>query len=193
MARNSNTRQRILQESLQLFSKHGFHGTTFQQIADAVGITQPGVFIHFKNKMDLFAALREEVALSNREFVDTKMTIQDTAIQALQKHCCLNLEWVVKNPDQSQLIILLYHYSCFDPAMRDLNRKALETGQERILKYILSGVREKLFHTENPRQIANDIHCYIIGQSIQYLSHMKIPTNREISKNIDNYLARIIQ
>jgi len=191
MSEKLKTKDRILHSSLHLFAKSGFHGTTFQQIADDVGISQPGIFIHFKNKLDLFAALREQVAQENRDFVDSQITIQDSAFESLHKHCKFNLEWVVKNRDRAQLIILLYHYSCFDEDMRKLNLKALIAGQERLLKYILAGIREQSIVSLNPQQLAEQIHSYIIGQSIKYLALEKPPSSKAIETSVKELLARI--
>ena len=44
-------------EAADLFAKHGYHGTTTRQIAEAVGIRQPSLFHHFATKGRIAAAL----------------------------------------------------------------------------------------------------------------------------------------
>jgi len=55
------TRQRILIEASRLFSKQGYLGTSTREIADAVGVTQPGLYRHFKSKEDIVVALGEVI------------------------------------------------------------------------------------------------------------------------------------
>jgi len=51
------TRGRILDTALELFSEHGFDGTTLQQIADRLGFTKAALYYHFRSKDDLLHAL----------------------------------------------------------------------------------------------------------------------------------------
>ncbi len=52
-----DTRARILDVALELFSEHGFEGTTLQQIADRLGFTKAALYYHFRSKDDLLQAL----------------------------------------------------------------------------------------------------------------------------------------
>lgn len=53
-----DTRSRILDAALDLFSEHGFEGTTLQQVADRLGLTKAALYYHFRSKDDLLSALR---------------------------------------------------------------------------------------------------------------------------------------
>jgi AcrR family transcriptional regulator len=52
-----DTRSRILDIALELFSEHGFDGTTLQQIADRLGFSKAALYYHFRSKEDLLQAL----------------------------------------------------------------------------------------------------------------------------------------
>jgi AcrR family transcriptional regulator len=49
--------QRVLDAALELFSEHGFEGTSLQDIADRLGVTKAAVYYHFRTKDDLLLAL----------------------------------------------------------------------------------------------------------------------------------------
>ena len=51
------TRDKILNETLTLFSENGFNGTSVEQIAEKVGIKAPSLYNHFKGKEDILNAL----------------------------------------------------------------------------------------------------------------------------------------
>ncbi|WP_200814898.1 TetR/AcrR family transcriptional regulator [Blastococcus haudaquaticus] len=53
--------QRVLDAALELFSEHGFAGTSLQDIADRLGVTKAAVYYHFHSKDDLLLALVEPV------------------------------------------------------------------------------------------------------------------------------------
>ena len=56
-----NTRQRILEAALELFSVQGFEATSISQIASAVGIRKASLYSHFENKQAILDALVRDV------------------------------------------------------------------------------------------------------------------------------------
>ncbi|MGM9565057.1 TetR/AcrR family transcriptional regulator, partial [Evtepia sp.] len=56
-----NTKQEILEASLELFSVQGFEATSISQIANAVGIRKASLYSHFENKQAILDALVKEV------------------------------------------------------------------------------------------------------------------------------------
>ena len=56
-----NTKQEILEASLELFSVQGFEATSVSQIADAVGIRKASLYSHFENKQAILDALVKDV------------------------------------------------------------------------------------------------------------------------------------
>lgn len=56
------TRQLILQTAEVHFMRDGYKGTSTRQIAKEIGITQPNLYHHFKNKESLYIAVLEMVA-----------------------------------------------------------------------------------------------------------------------------------
>ena len=61
MKRNSEaTRQRIVKESINLFLRKGFKGTTMEEITDAVNLTKGAIYWYFKSKDELVETILEE-------------------------------------------------------------------------------------------------------------------------------------
>ena len=56
-----NTKQEILEASLDLFSVKGFEATSISQIANAVGIRKASLYSHFENKQAILHALVKDV------------------------------------------------------------------------------------------------------------------------------------
>lgn len=51
------TKDRVLQEALNLFSQYGYEAVSVERIAAAVGIKAPSLYAHFKSKQVLFDAM----------------------------------------------------------------------------------------------------------------------------------------
>lgn len=55
-----NTKERILNEALTLFSEKGYSDVYVGDIADAVGIKAPSLYKHYKNKQEIFDSCVEK-------------------------------------------------------------------------------------------------------------------------------------
>ena len=55
----SDTKKKIAQIALELFSQYGYSETSMRMIADQAGISKPAVYYHFPNKESLFYAIFE--------------------------------------------------------------------------------------------------------------------------------------
>ena len=53
--------QQIYDQATELFAARGFAGTSFQDIADAVGLTRPALYHYVKSKEDLLGRLVAEI------------------------------------------------------------------------------------------------------------------------------------
>jgi len=54
---SEDRRAAIMEAAIRLFSERGFRGTTTRALADAVGVSEPILYEHFKSKRDLFEAI----------------------------------------------------------------------------------------------------------------------------------------
>jgi TetR/AcrR family transcriptional regulator len=54
-------RELILQAALDVFSRHGFRGSTIDQVAEAAGMSKPNLLYYFRRKEDIHTALMQRV------------------------------------------------------------------------------------------------------------------------------------
>ncbi|RKT17218.1 TetR family transcriptional regulator [Streptomyces sp. 1114.5] len=58
----SDTRARIIEVSLELFSEQGYEQTSLREIADRLGVTKAALYYHFKTKDDIVLGIVERMA-----------------------------------------------------------------------------------------------------------------------------------
>ncbi len=83
-----DTKHRILEEALTLFSEKGYANVYVADIAERVGIKAPSLYKHYKNKQAIFDAIIEEM---NRRFMEQASSLKingaDASIDAeIYKH-----------------------------------------------------------------------------------------------------------
>jgi AcrR family transcriptional regulator len=69
-ATKGETRTRLLDTALGLFTVHGVEGTSLQMIADALGVTKAAVYYHFRTKDEITEAVAEPAVGDLTGFVD---------------------------------------------------------------------------------------------------------------------------
>ena len=72
-----NTKERIVDEALTLFSLQGYKGTTVKNIADAVGIKDSSIYKHFKSKQEILDAIVDQMKGRMEELSGTLGIPQD--------------------------------------------------------------------------------------------------------------------
>ena len=60
--KREDTKQKILEKALELFSESGYDSVSVGQIAEAVGIKAPSLYNHFQSKRAIFEAIVEATA-----------------------------------------------------------------------------------------------------------------------------------
>jgi AcrR family transcriptional regulator len=119
-------RDRILEAALKCFSRDGFHQTTTTDIVRESGVSQGTLYLYFKSKDDLIAALADD------------RHHQETALNALAGH--------EQDPLRSILALMrLYADRLSDPAQTDVLRVGMQgwaeaLRNERVRAGVLEGV-----------------------------------------------------
>jgi TetR/AcrR family fatty acid metabolism transcriptional regulator len=62
MQKNPDTRHRILNAAINIFSQKGYHNTRVDEIVAAAETSKGGVYFHFPSKQDIFLGLIDEFA-----------------------------------------------------------------------------------------------------------------------------------
>src|SRR5438128_10853959 len=62
-------RRQLLDVSLEVFARRGFHAASMAEVAEAAGVTKPVLYQHFGSKRELFLELLSDVAGAMRRTV----------------------------------------------------------------------------------------------------------------------------
>jgi AcrR family transcriptional regulator len=74
MKEHADTRSRIQEVALELFTEQGYEATSLREIAERLSVTKAALYYHFKTKEDIVASLMEDRAEALQELVDWAQT-----------------------------------------------------------------------------------------------------------------------
>src|SRR6476469_2813219 len=67
----TDTRTRLIEAAIDLFTQHSFAGTSLQMIADELGLTKGAIYHHFRTREDLLRAIVTPMLDELRIIVET--------------------------------------------------------------------------------------------------------------------------
>ena len=153
------TKAKILNAAMKVFSAHGYGGASIRAIAKASGISIGGVYLHFRNKEELYLNLIrdriEEQVLSTKETVASVGSPED----GLRSFLSLHLEYGNKNKELI-LINIREHGYAFG---REIKRKFLRSQIELLMKVLNQGINDRVFRACDTEEAARIIMATLRG------------------------------
>jgi AcrR family transcriptional regulator len=94
--RTTQLRRAMLETAAQMFADKGYSGTNLRDIADALGMSRPGLYYHFPSKEKLLEAIIEELTLSSeRELARIAREKQGEPEEALRLVVRITTLWLL--------------------------------------------------------------------------------------------------
>ena len=160
-----NTKEQILEVSLDLFSIRGYEATSISQIADAVGIRKASLYSHFANKQDILDTLVDELMKEfdqhsifikadwdDPAFTENKKGMTPEAVEAMVKG---QIRYNLHDPRISKVRKMLTIEQFQNEKLKEIQSKQ---SYEDVLKYntglIRFLIREGILKEEDPEIMA---------------------------------------
>lgn len=197
-----NTKQEILEASLDLFSVQGFEATSISQIADAVGIRKASLYSHFESKQAILDAIVKEVleqyaqhsifALADWEdpdFTKDKQHITpDAAVQMIQRQ----LRYILHDPSisRSRKMLVIEQFQ-----NRSLAKLQTKQNYEDVMRYFtgLVGflIRQGVLAEDDPQIMAAQL-CLPISVWIN-LCDREPEREREVMELVERHIRQFFR
>lgn len=149
--REKNTKERILEEALRLFSQNGYMGTSMNDIAAKLGVTKAALYKHYTGKKEILDSIVEKMNRMDMERVkkydmpEGKMEeviaeYKDTAFAKIKQFTKVQfLHWTEEEfPCCFRKMLTLEQYR--DPQMAELYQNYLAEGPLTYMTTIFEGL-----------------------------------------------------
>ncbi|UJF17115.1 CerR family C-terminal domain-containing protein [Vibrio sp. SS-MA-C1-2] len=81
-----DSKQQLLEASIELFAEKGFDNVTIRQIAESANVNSAMITYHFNNKEGLYIAVFEYIAFYLNEMINQKIDKHQEAIKLILNH-----------------------------------------------------------------------------------------------------------
>jgi AcrR family transcriptional regulator len=188
-------RAQVIEAAAALFSRRGFSGTTTREIARSVGVSEATLFKHFATKEELYAAIIEAKALTQRErilgVIGPLAEARDDA--ALLR--TLATELIARTQSDPTLMRLLFFSALEGHALADLFfRQRVQTLDVFLGRYIADRIAAGAFRPADPLQTAwNFIGMVTFHVLLHELFGQKPPPHLTRERAVEEMVTTFLQ
>lgn len=152
-----DTKERILEAALEMFSQKGYAGTNIRELTASLGLVKSSMYRHFKSKEEIWNTLLDEmIAYYGARFGSTENLppIPDSleGLVAMTRHMT---DVTIRDEKIIMTRKLLSIEQFRDDRARDLATKHFLTGLKEMFTHIFTGMMDKgLLRKDDPEMLA---------------------------------------
>lgn len=152
-----DTKERILEAALEMFSRKGYDGTNIRELTASLGLVKSSMYRHFKSKEEIWNTLLDEmIAYYGARFgsPENLPPIPDS-LEGLVEMTRQMTDVTIHDEKIIMTRKLLSIEQFRDDRARDLATKHFLTGLKEMFTHIFTGMMDKgLLHKEDPAMLA---------------------------------------
>lgn len=158
-----NSKKRILDAALKVFSEYGYKGASMRMIASTARISIGGVYLYYKNKEELYLTLIKERLDDLSDKVKTSISGIEDPVKAISTFMVLYIEYA-KSHRELILAQGREHGFAFGIDMkREFFKKQRDIIEEIITRGVQSGIFAECNAKEATKIIIGTLRGYILS------------------------------
>ena len=153
----SDTKERILEAALELFSQNGYAGTNIRELSASLGLVKSGVYKHYESKEAIWNALLDQMTAYYADHFGSAEHLPPVpdSLEALTR---LTMQMVNITVHDEKIVMtrkVLTLEQFRDDRARELATKHFLTGLTEIFTHIFAGMMDKgLIRRDDPAMLA---------------------------------------
>ena len=168
------TKQAILEAALDVFYERGVAKASLEEVARAASVTRGAVYWHFKNKIEIFEALHENLHTPFIQQILEGLEVEHpNPVEQLQT-ICTKLILKLEQDQQLRKAIQLFMFKCdysgeLATCKVRFNAKKLDKLRAFEAYFEKAQHQETLPVSADPRLLALSVNCFFRGVVSEYL------------------------
>jgi TetR/AcrR family acrAB operon transcriptional repressor len=163
------TRQQIIDAAREVFLARGVSRSTLEHIAAQANVTRGAVYWHFKNKTEIFHALRDQVFLPLIDRMDDTLAVESNVdpLTQIENSLCDTIQELNENTEMRQtyeiMMIKCEYVDEFATVLQQILNNCSNITEKMQLAYERAKSINMLVDTHTPRALALDTHLFFSG------------------------------
>lgn len=177
-------KNQIVKTATDLFARKGYHETTVDEIAQALGIAKGTIYNHFQNKEDLYqVSIQEGINLFKKELhlaVEEAPSTQDKISNIIKR------QLFFYEREKALVLLFLTEFCSPDQQRGSIFATKLISGCLEIISDVITeGIKDGTFREVDIQITTSSLFGMVTLNAIHYITHFqKIPVE-EVCKGIE--------
>lgn len=177
-----NTKDKILEVSLTMFSTSGYDAVSIRDICGEVGIKESSIYYHFKNKQDILDSLMNKF----EEYINSLLLVLQAETGTGRQ--CLSFEWMdiyffdryLFDPFCNKMMRLMLIEQFHNEKIREAYERWLFTEPREIQTSVfLMLAKVGIMSNADATRLGLDFHAYMTMLTFKYLLHGELTPERK--------------
>ncbi len=160
----------FLKTAAGVFAKKGYHRTTVDEIAGALGVAKGTIYYHFKSKEELYLAVINEGVYLLEERMRLSISAEKTPAGKIKKIIGCLLSFI---EDENDLVFLFIKELCGTEIQRAAQARMLSGSLGIIRDIIEKGVEDGSLKKVDPEITTSSLYGMVLISALHYLSYDK--------------------
>ena len=153
----NDTKGRILEAALEMFSKNGYAGTNIRELSASLGLVKSGVYKHYESKEAIWNALLDQMIACYGERFGSAEHLPPVpgSLEGLVQMTMRMVDFTVHDEKiiMTRKVLTLEQFR--DVRARELATKHFLTGLTNMFTHVFTGMMEKgLLRKDDPKMLA---------------------------------------
>jgi len=165
------TRRRIVDAARAVFLKRGVSKSSLEHIATEANVTRGAVYWHFKNKTDIFHAIRDQVFLPLIDRMDDTLVLsassKENPLDQIEKSLCQTVNELNDNIEMREIyeiiMIKCEYVDEFATVLHQIMNNCSDLVEKIELAYERAKHQDLLSTALPPKALAMDTHLFFGG------------------------------
>jgi len=154
-------RQQILAAALEVFFKYGYKRVSMNEIAEAAGISRPGLYLHFSSKEEVFRAAILQFADGLIEEISnglhSRKTIEEKLRYAFEVWAVQRFDLTLNSPEAKEISDSSYEFA----------REALDQSYEKLESVLASILKGHVKSGGNQKTLSAEKMAHILTSAVR--------------------------
>lgn len=164
MGQGADTKERIMQAALEIFSLHGFEGARMEKIASKVGINKASLYFYFKSKEQLFRELFDIIVKKHYHYL-TSLFLKYKELPLKQLLSSIYKDYLEYHWDNTEMDFwnMVYYYP--PEQMKDeiiqFTQDSFDVFTAELTSVMKKGIEKKELQPLNPTDMATTFYYLV--------------------------------
>jgi AcrR family transcriptional regulator len=171
-------KEQILTAAIRCFARYGYHKTTLDDIATAIGMSKPSLYYYYKNKESIFREAVEADATKFRALLSEKFASETTASGKLSCLLKTKLQLFRERVDMLDLSVQVIIET--RPVIERIFREFRQREVDILTDILHEGMESGEFRQNDPQRVADSIRAVMDALRLRELQSANVQSASDI-------------